>query len=217
MDNLEQLNPCKAGAVSTTKRGESGLSLVEMMIALSGVAAILLVVYSVVTSTSEISDSTQEFSILNRRVHAATERVLGQLYQAQAGEIDIGLAGNTLTFKKTTSYVDGDVVSGNTCVIEMVSDPNDPFDGEDNDGDGLTDESDVVLRTDLGLPSEQTTVLAQDLQYFVENETEGEPDKHGLNFTLTGRVLTIEIGMSLVQQNGEILKRSAETSFTLRN
>ncbi len=201
------------------------MSLVEMVIALSGIAAILLTAYSVITATAEISDSTKEFSILNRKVHAATERVLGRIYQAQVSGILIDSSGSAMTFQEATDYVDGSLVMGTTSIIEMVSDPNDPFDGIDNDNDGLTDEADIVLRTDYGLPSQKTTVLAQDLQRYLDGETanglddngNGLIDENGLSFELVGRALTIRIGMDLVQHNGNILSRTAETSFTLRN
>ncbi|MCA9319374.1 MAG: hypothetical protein KDB53_01500, partial [Planctomycetes bacterium] len=138
-----------------TMNPQSGLTLLEVMIVLLGMTAVLKGVHSVVMSTAGVSRTTQEFSILNRKANGLIEKIVEHLYQADSSEVTVGPNGDRITFRCVASIAGGVVILDDPSIIELVADPRDPNDGLDNDGDGMIDEGQVVLRTRAGMVDEQ--------------------------------------------------------------
>lgn len=71
----------------------------------------------------------------------------------------------------------GDAVWGDVQRLHAEDDPLDPFDGADNDGDGLTDEMRLIYTRSVGSASEVRVVIARDIARWAEGESRnGEDD-----------------------------------------
>ena len=98
-------------------------------------------------------------------------------------------------------------------------------DGVDNDGDGLADEGNLVLRRNDGLANEVRIVLCRGVAELFEGELangiddngNGVVDEAGFNVHRVGDVLTIRLTVQDALGQGVILTRSLETSSRLRN
>ncbi|MCA9319817.1 MAG: hypothetical protein KDB53_03735 [Planctomycetes bacterium] len=204
---------------------QSGLTLVEVMIVLVGTIAVLKGVQAVVMSTSSVSRTTQEFSTLNRKANGLVEKIIEQLYQADAGQVTVDPNGDRITFRRVVSMDGGVIVRDVPSVIEWVADPTDPNDGIDNNGNGMVDEGQVILRTRAGLLDEQITVLGSNIQEFLQGEVvnglddngNGLVDERGLSIERDGVRLMIRIGMGLKQSTSNVIVSVCESSFAIRN
>ncbi len=109
--------------------------------------------------------------------------------------------------------------------MELRDSPLDPDDGLDNDANGLIDEKQIVLVTDVGGAFETTEILARnvrkrlwgEISNGVDDNGNGLVDEPGLCFLMHGDTVGIHLTLEAPGPGGVTLRRTLETSTTLRN
>lgn len=109
--------------------------------------------------------------------------------------------------------------------IEWSADPADPTDGVDNDGDGLVDEGEAVIRRNFGSAGQQDSVIATNVPRLLLGETangaddngNGLQDEAGLAFErLADGSVRVRLTVQARRQ-GSLFSRTVETTVLPRN
>jgi len=109
--------------------------------------------------------------------------------------------------------------------IEWRPDPNDPADGADNDGDGLTDEGEIVISRNFGSAGQLDTVIATsvprlllgEVQNGADDNGNGLQDEAGLCFErLADGSVRVRLTVQARKQ-GTTFSRTVETTVLPRN
>jgi hypothetical protein len=109
--------------------------------------------------------------------------------------------------------------------IEWRPDPNDPNDGADNDGDGLTDEGEIVISLNFGSAGQLDTVIATgvprlllgEVQNGADDNGNGLQDEAGLSFErLADGSVRVRLTVQARKQ-GTTFSRTVETTVLPRN
>jgi type II secretory pathway pseudopilin PulG len=210
------------------RQREAGFSAVELMISFAIAGIVLGVSFVVTATTAQNTDVVVSVSQLRLEAERAVNRIIKEVLQASVGTLTPQptppLGSDSLRFRRVVDVVDGNIQWSNDTAFELQPDPNDPQDGIDNDGDGLVDECQVVLRTDIGLPSETTTLIVDkvsslapgELMNGADDNGNGLVDERGLSFSLDGDVLTIRLNRSGTT-GGQVINANVQTSISLRN
>jgi hypothetical protein len=166
---------------------------------------------------------------LNSSAYRLLQRVAGEVRFAR----ETSLAPPTLTtqgasqvrFQESLGVAGGATQWGPFTALRWESEPADPEDGLDNDGDGRTDEGQALWVENEGLPNERRTVLGHGLSALLPGETldgadedgDGLVDERGLSFFLEDGLLTIRLGLEAPSPTGQLLRSVVETSVLIRN
>ena len=136
--------------------------------------------------------------------------------------------GNTheLEFQRAQGHdgtnIDWDLVEK----LILESDPSDPDDGVDNDGDGLVDECRVVWIDDFDQPTERRKTLCHDVAESLDGEVPGNlvddndndlNDERGFCIDLDGSIATVRLTLEGRDANGLLIRSTVQRSVTLRN
>jgi hypothetical protein len=158
-----------------------------------------------------------------RNANSAMDRMASILADAGLTTIADDLSAPTgasgFTFQVRKGYADGAITWGPATTLAWVSDPMDPRDDVDNDGDGLVDEGEILLTDTNGLRA----VLVRHVTEYLDGESDGGgddngnglEDEQGLSFELDGNRLHIRLTLAKVGADGELVTRSAESVLRL--
>ncbi len=194
--------------------------LISMLAALTGVLGTGISAHA---TSSSLAD-------LERKANSVVDSIASELVMSGAAVISPSPSTSdtivySLTYQKNTGYTGGAASWGVVKKFEMRSDPTDPDDGSDNNGNGMIDEKILVLVTDPGGLDEREVVIATGVREFLEGETpnglddngNGLIDEAGFCCTLDASVWTVRLTLEKPTRKGEILSRTVETSVKPRN
>jgi hypothetical protein len=111
------------------------------------------------------------------------------------------------------------------CTIGFEYEPGEVDDGVDNDGDGLVDEGQVVLTRNAGSANATRAVLVKNVAELLQGEDlngaddngNGMEDEAGFCLQRDGEVVHIRLTLESVDDTGNVLRRTTETSIRMRN
>jgi prepilin-type N-terminal cleavage/methylation domain-containing protein len=207
----------------------TGLTLLELMFSMTIFSVVVAGVYGLLFTGVDTYGMGMTLTELERH----TGRVLDQL----ADELSVSgkektsphpvppTSSSSLLFAPSAGYAAGNTQWAPSRSVTLEYDPEDPNDGVDNNGNGMIDECVVVLRTDVGEPTERRIELTRWVPEYLEGEIpnglddngNGLVDERGLSFDLVGDVWTIRLSLERRDGKGRTLVHTVETSVTSRN
>tara|TARA_R110002072_G_scaffold101524_6_gene223540 strand:+ start:2462 stop:3133 length:672 start_codon:yes stop_codon:yes gene_type:complete len=209
----------------------SGMTLVEIMIAM-GIGTVLLgSLVSVTKSSQDAYQSSLRPLELETRARRAVADIVDELKGINVlsmwEEDPTSVFGvNRMKYRHVTGIdANGALVSGVENRLQWMRDPQELDDDIDNDGDGLIDEGRVVLTRDEGGPSERQVVLCHGVPELMEGELDnvaddngnGMVDETGFMLRRENALVTVWITVEGIGGDGRLVQRSVETSVRLRN
>jgi hypothetical protein len=133
---------------------------------------------------------------------------------------------STIDFQVATDWNGTSVVWGAPERIALLQSPEDANDGLDNDSDGMIDERIVVWTTNVGLPSERSTVLQRDVPESAAGEIAGNAidengngllSEPGLSFEFVGDEVVIRLSLQARDGSAATIEQSEERRIAFRN
>lgn len=212
-----------------TESHDDGFTMIELTIALVVAIVVLGFCWEALDAAAGSTRTTVLRSRLSAETQRLAERMASELMESSARTLNpipiAPLGSPSLRYRQCVGVTNGALDWGPEKAFELQQDPRDPEDGVDNDEDGLTDECQVILRVNPGLPSEVTTVLIDNVASFLEGETDnglddndnGLVDERGLCFSLDGVALQIWLTRQAPTADGRTISLTAMTSVSLRN
>jgi len=210
------------------RRARDGFLLVEVVVSLAVTTLLFGGVLAFLRSGIHGSRVTTVRALLDRDANHALRQMVEALLPAGASTLssaDAPLGSSFIDFRVPAWIPATGIVWGRVTRIELTPDPGDPVDGVDNDGDGLIDERQVVIRRDFGGPSEIDTILVRDVASLLTGETKngvddngnGLQDEPGLVFErLTDGSVRIRLTLQAFEQN-TMFERTVEATVLPRN
>jgi len=205
------------------RRRQSGISVVEMAIAVSGT----VVLFGIVAIGTQRAFGTYQGTVsateVERNANVAMDRMVSLLADAGlttiADDLSAPAGSSGFSFRVRKGYSGGAITWSPETRIYWESDPNDARDDVDNDGDGLVDEGRVMMADANGLEA----VICNNVTEYLDGETSasgdqnsnGLEDEQGLSFVLEDNRLTIRLTLAKVGADGETVTRSAESVLRL--
>lgn len=214
-------------ALPTSPR--AGVSLLETVVALMlfGVAAGSIAL--VHRTSSQALETGAESSTLNESARQAMERIAVRLPSANRDLVsptpEAPFYASSLDFTPCEGYANGAVQWGTPERIAFEYTSADPDDGEDNDGNGLVDDGQVVWTRDPGGPDEVRQVLCRHVPELLEGELpngeddngNGLEDEMGLAFDFRGNTVTVRLTLQIVDRQNQRLTRTVTRALAFRN
>lgn len=208
----------------TRRAAQSGMALIEIVLALA-VLSVLAVSVGSVLDTGLGAYETSSPSSVRQMSHRALDRITEQLEFAGHGTLSRNVVGSSIRFRPCLGSTGATKDFGNLRLLRWRPEPEDPVDGKDNDGDGLIDEGMVFFRTDVGDPSERRVILIRGVARLLEGEVEnglddngnGEVDERGLLFQIEPNAVRVHLTLLRPGPDGKIVARTARTVVALRN
>jgi type II secretory pathway pseudopilin PulG len=208
------------------RRGSAtGLTLVELVFALALLAGLALAAGSVTDRASDAFRETSANEVLTLRAHAALERTLEPLAEAEAAALPpLTLGSTTLTYHRAIGFA-GVTVWGPDTQVVLQYDAGELDDGLDNDADGLVDEGELLWFEAPGQPEEHRLVLARGVSEYLEGETPNGVDDNGNGFVdergfwISGAagVVAVRLTLERLDPQGRRLVCTVESSTRVRN
>lgn len=207
----------------------AGFTIVELVIALAIGVGILAAAWGVTSATAGATDVTVRRTRLTLETSRALQRITQELMESGTSTMPIvpiaPVGGSSLRYRQAIGFSNSTIDWGPEKQVEMRSDPSDPQDGIDNDGDGLTDECIVVLVVNPGAPGELEQVLVREVAWMLDGETEnglddnnnGLVDERGFSLVVDGETLIIRLCREAETADGRVIASIAQTSVSLRN
>lgn len=209
-----------------TRRPNSGYSLIEVLIATSLTAVVLLSAAVVSRQGVGALQVTQSAADLEDRARRLSDRLSVELENTTA----INPQPNAPFSVSDFTFIRVEGVAGNAPVL---SDPTRIFwryatgeldDGLDNNGDGLVDEGEIVMTRNFGTATEISVVLCRRVAEIQEGETadgidengNGLIDEPGFSVVMSGDVLEIRFTLQGRTVDGTTFERSVETGVRIR-
>ena len=211
----------------------AGLSLLEVTIALSLAAVVMLTASSAAIESYDAYKSASVNSSTEARVRQAVHRTARVL--ASSGldvifppNIDDEFGTADLVFQQAIGVdVANQQPLWNPELMRLVLeyDRGEVDDGVDNDNDGLVDECTLVLLRDDGGPGEIRVVLCQNVREFLEGEEEngvddngnGIRDERGFNIHRSGNILTVRLSVEEPSEQTGTVVRTLTATVRMRN
>jgi type II secretory pathway pseudopilin PulG len=206
------------------------MTLMEMVVAMA-IAAVLLALTSGVITTS--TDNYKEAIVLSRmesEVRIALDRVASMLQEASRESLMPNNLGFTplssIEFETPLGLTPAGVVFGSPVRILTELRQGEFADGIDNDGNGVVDDSDLIMVKNFGMTTEQRWVLATGVPTLSEGESwtgtddngNGMIDESGFAIQVIGQTCRIALTVKARSPISErILTRSLATAIKLRN
>lgn len=208
-----------------TKR--AGYTLLEMTIAVSVLGLVLGSVGVFQNMSNDQSQSLIERSQVESRAQRTLQRIVAELTGVAQSLLvpDPGsvFGSSTLTYQRAASVsASGTIVWESPSTLRLEADPADPSNGQDDDGDGLTDECRLVL---LKAGTSATTVLCTNVSQMAggeavngyDEDSDGIVDETGFHVQRTGDLLRVHLSVLEARREGEPLRVDLEASVVLRN
>lgn len=212
------------------RRGRRGFTIIEMSITLTVLAMVVGSVASIVLSGRKAYEQGMSVSAVEMQARRALERIASEITPAvrttMTPTATAPLGTSTLSFRTCEGAIGGVVQTSALMRIELRQDPRDANDGLDNDGDGLIDEGEIALVRDAGGANEVDAVIVRNVSEYLEGETvnladdngNGLTDERGLSLVVDANgTLTIRLTLEAVDPNNQLVRRTVETSVSMRN
>lgn len=207
----------------------SGLSMVELMIAMTTMAVVLGAVALAALQGNNAFQTGHTVSTLEAQGQRALDRIVEELREAgRTGLVpdpQPPFGSATLDYQNNLGWGGAAIVwdTPTRMAFELMAGELD--DGIDNNGNGLIDEGSVVWRRDPGQPGEQRVVfcnyvreyLAGELPNGLDDNGNGLIDELGLSFSANGDTITVRLTLERLDEEGHLITRTVETAVTLRN
>jgi len=214
--------------IHRSHRGRRGTLLVEAIIAAALLGLFAGSAFMVANSATNSYRTRSTGSHLLMRAAEATERVADRLRPVDIGSVT-AVVGN-LTLAEAIDFQRTELPSATPVVppiesLVVESEPTDPNDGIDNDGDGLVDELRLVWYENRGTANERSRVLASGITEEYEGETPGNliddngngiVDERGAGFAFGEGRITFLMSVGEMRDD-RILTRTIERTIALRN
>ena len=207
----------------------AGFTVIEVVLGAFLMASMLLVAGLATDRCMALFRQQRAVQGLTTSANRLLQRIASEVAFARRGSLQpptIETQGSSsLQYQRCLGVTGGAVQWSATCSLSWERESGEADNGQDDDGDGLVDEGQLVLLQDVGLASEQRIVLGHGLCEFMPGETfdgadedgDGRIDERGLCFLLAGDVLTIQVGLQALDPDGHLLTKVVETSAFLRN
>lgn len=213
---------------SSCARRRRGFTLIEVALASTVFAAVLGSALMLVMKARDLSQSTQSRSSAQRRAQTALDRAIDELSEASSTITPdpSGSSGAASVQFQTPLAVNGATITWSGLrQLGWESDPADPAGGGDDDGDGLTDEGQLVFVRDLGALNQRQVVLVRDVPRLdpdelannLDDDGDGVVDEGGFNVQLANGVLTLRLVVAQNAPGGRREFGRAQASLILRN
>jgi prepilin-type N-terminal cleavage/methylation domain-containing protein len=208
-----------------------GFTLIEALIAATLLAILFLAVAQTSARASNAFDEGSTEHTLQTGTHACLERIARAIEFADGSILVSGtVAGSSgdhqVTFNTPASF-EGGVVTWSQTQIFTEYEPEELNDGKDNNGNGLADESQVVLIEDFGSANPRRVVLVKGVPELYDGESanttddngNGLKDETGLSFSAPAGTSTVFVRLTCQHrdEDGRLLTKTAETAVRLRN
>ena len=209
---------------------QSGFTLIEMLIVGVVFGALLGSVALIGSSGQGAFEAGAARSDLDVRVRRGVDRVAFELMTASRDSLDyfaeVPFWDDEVIFDQVTavSELDGSLVTSPARIV-FEYETGEADDGADTNGNGVSNEGDLVMYRNWGLAEQQRVVLSGWVREYAEGETgNGDDDnendltdERGLCFSRIGDVLTISLCLERPDSDGRPLARTLTTSIWLRN
>ncbi|GEM_PF-6132596 len=177
-------------------------TLVEMMIALTVAAVLMAAVSSVVWMSQRNQGNLETQAELDNQANETLAWVADELRDSGPSCPDWSFSATDIVYNKCLGSSAGAPTWGPACRLALVSPAEDPEDGLDNNGDGVTDEKTLSLDSgNVGIWTTKSAFLRSD----------------GLTFTQTGNKVLIQLVLQRLNYDRSPVVVSASTTVTLRN
>lgn len=203
---------------------QSGIALIEIVLSLA-VLTVLTVAVGRVLDTGLGAYETSSPAGVRQLSHRAMDRIVDRLSFAGHSTLNPNVLGSSIKFNACLGSKGGAKDFDKLAILRWRPEPEDPADGKDNDGDGLIDEGMVVLRTDVGEPTERRLILVRGVARFLEGEVgnglddngNGAVDERGLLFQVEPNAIRIQLTLLRPGPDGQVVSRTARTLVSMRN
>jgi hypothetical protein len=210
-------------------RARAGFTLTEVMLGAFLMGSLLLVAGLATDRCMALFRQRRASQEVNARGGRLLQRVASELAFARRGSLQPATietqGSSSLQFQKSLGVAGGVVQWSPVFTLSWESEPAEFDDGQDNDGDGLADEGQLVWIENEGLPGERRAVLGHGLCELLPGETfdgadedgDGLIDERGLCFSIVGDLLTVRVGVQGNGPDGRTITKVVETAVFLRN
>jgi len=207
----------------------SGFTLIEVVLAASLLALMLLSIAITTESAGNAHDAGSARERLDVDAHRALEFVIAELSSARRGalvpEPDPVLVTDTLTYEQSAGWLDDAPQWNDPEQIVFEIDVVELDNGLDDDGDGLVDEGRLVWYQNPGTAEERRVVKCHGVRGYLQGETpdgtdengNGLVDERGLVFTIDGDVLTVQLTLERASPSGELITKTVRGDVRIRN
>lgn len=210
-------------------RPSSGFTAVEVLLGACLLASMLLVAGLATQRCMDMFRQHRASEAVSSSASRLLQRVASELTFARRSSLQpVTLetqGASTVLFQRSLGVVGGEVQWSAPFTLRWEREPGEIDNGQDDDGNGLVDDGQLVWIENEGLPGERRVVFGHGLCEFLPGETfngadddgDGLIDERGLCFSLDGNVLTIHLGLQGRSPTGITLTKVVETSVFLRN
>ena len=209
----------------------SGMTLVEVVLGLTLFCAFASSAYLALQTSSSSYRTETAAAYLDFLAQKALDDVSDHLRAADFASITPPptLAPNstaTIDFQGSRGFVDGAVEWGPVERLTFESDPSDPDDGLDNDGDGLIDEGRLAWIEDPDGVASRRAVLCSQVSAALEGEVldngvddngNGLIDERGFCIEFVGERALARITLEQLDPAGRLIRQSSMRTITPRN
>jgi prepilin-type N-terminal cleavage/methylation domain-containing protein len=218
-------------SVTRRLRASAGFTLVEVVVATAILGVLSAVALGLLERAQRIETEAITRADLRVKARIALDRIARELRDSGPSTLEPSplapLGASSLTFRRATGYdADcGTVTFGAARRLEWQPSPDDPEDGEDNDGDEVVDEGRVVFIDNPGSMPSVEVVICENVARLGDGETSdtqdnngnGLVDERGLSFDLVQNVLTVRLTLERRTRRGDLVRMAAETAILLQN
>lgn len=214
------------------RRSRRGASLLEVLLATGCVALLLGAIGAVAQRGKDASSAAVSASVVSANAQRLVDRIATELFNATSSSLPLAPASqraeSLIEYRQVQGFSGGSVLEGAERRIARVASPEDPNDGQDNDGDGMVDEGDIVLVLDTSATNARNLVIARGVPEVLEGEVannnvddngNGLIDEPGLALTWSsgGNSVTVRASVGHRAPDGSIRLRTVTTAVHLRN
>ncbi len=210
------------------RRARAAFSITELLISSSLLGVLLSSLGVLSLKSGQASKQAQVELNLSSKVHRLCTRLAHELESAGEATLnpDPGLLGASSFQFQSVSAVAGATVNWTSETgLAWLLDPAEADNGEDDDGDGLIDEGDVVL-TRQALSAQPTSiVLCRNVSEYMAGETpngaddngNGLIDERGFCVRKNGKLLSLFLSVEDAREDDVPLVTTLTTTLRLRN